>query len=429
MRFGFGRGTPAKERPLDPPPAPPSQQYDYPVRPDTLTWDLRRDGLTTQYKAFYFTFDDGSAGYMQIAYGNLGVLVKVCPMGFTYYRPGKEPIVLSSTLHASSMQLSDNDLSVKVGPHSITYKPHPTDPAGGVWHALIVVEGSLKYDLTFTTDFSTTGDTSEGGGALIVHDFGRDTPKEWVQHRLIPRLSVTGTVQAHGDATPVPVAGKALYIDAIFTHVKFTDLCNEFVNFQLRGVDGDGKEAFLMLLGYIPRAGDRIAGPRLAHGFYARDGKVEAVAFDGCVIDPAPLSSSSTPRSALSDEKTPPSTASTTRHVESGYDLPLANKFTWTGRPTTTTTSGGGGAVFKAEVTLTLPSQGPASVTDVMGIFPKFIKDIVSLWASPYVFCWHVPDTVAEVTVGTSDGGGEVKSKRSFTGFGLLELTNVHRSR
>lgn len=464
MRFGFGRGAPAKERPLDPPAAAASQQCEYPVQPRSLTWDLRRDGLTTQYKAFYFSFSDGSAGYMQVAYGNLGVLVKVCPLGFTYYRQGKEPIVLSHTLHASSMQLGDGDRSVKIGQHTLEYKDHPTDPDGAVWHARIN-DGALKYDLTFTTLFGE----ADGGGALVVHDFGRDTPKEWVQHRVVPRLSVSGTVQAHGDTSPVAVTGEALHIDAVFAHVKFTDLCDEFVNFQLRSEDG--RDA-LLLLGYVPRAGSPATGPRIAHGYYARDGRIVGVAFDGIEIDTQPGDASTSGGEV-------PATPATQRHEPSGYDLPLANRFTWRGRllpsasghadsatgedkrsltettntPTATATftdtdkgtGTGTGATpdstlasgsFTATVRVDL-AAAPTSVTDVLGIFPKFFKDIVAVWAgSPYVFCWHTPATEAIVTLNRAQGStgadrddGAQSEERRFKGMGLFELTAVHKPR
>ncbi|BFZ58469.1 Putative cell survival pathways protein [Savitreella phatthalungensis] len=411
MRFGLGFGGGSKpERPLDPPAASdPSRQCTYPVDAGSLRWDLKRGGLTTQYKAFYFSFGDGSAGYVQFAYGNLGVLVKVCPMGFTYYRPGCPSIVLSHTAHASSLTLTDDGRSYTAGAHAITYTHDPSTDTH-TWHVR-VDDPSLKYDL----DFTCKGDASR---ALVMHDFGRDAGETWLTHRLIPSVGVRGRVRAHG-GDAVEVVGMGAYVEALFTHVKFTDMCIDFVNVQVRG---DAEDEFLMCMGYVPRAGTRRDGPRIAHGFYARDGIVRAVAFDRMFIDPNPPTPAhdTTDPAALFDtvntQGRPPSAPHT--HADSGYLLPSSARYVWDGRMI------GGEGRFRAVLNVSLEKE-PTSTTDVLGIFPKFVKDIVAVWAgSPYVFCWRVNGATAYIQEGDSDS-----PVRKIQGTANVELTNVHRTK
>ena len=60
----------------------------------------------------------------------------------------------------------------------------------------------------------------------------------------------------------------------------------------------------------------------------------------------------------------------------------------------------------------------PTSITDGLGIFPKFFKDIVSIWAgTPYVFVYHGADVVVKVEI---DG-----IVHEFTGRPKTELTMV----
>lgn len=193
-----------QERPLDPAFAE-SGAYEVPIDPSDLTWQLDTPGLTTQYKSFYFTFEDNKgAGYIQYAYGNLGALVRVCPMGFTYYGPGEEPIVASHTLRASQMKVSKDKYSTTIGPHSVIMDE---DCKG--W-TTVIVDNQLSYNLHFSIE-------SE---AFVVHDFGRDTPVEQLRHKVVPKCSVTGTVVARGQE--LQVKGYGSYIEAFFMHVKFS---------------------------------------------------------------------------------------------------------------------------------------------------------------------------------------------------------------
>lgn len=67
MRFFGGSGSvEADNKTLDLPYST-SGAYAVALPARELTWDLSISGLTTQYKAFYFDFDDGSAGYIQYA--------------------------------------------------------------------------------------------------------------------------------------------------------------------------------------------------------------------------------------------------------------------------------------------------------------------------------------------------------------------------
>lgn len=199
-------GGKSSVRPLDPPLL---KSGGFHIVHDTsdLTWQLSTPCLTTQYKSFYFAFEDGSAGYIQYAYGNLGALVKVVPLAFTYYKPGTEPIVASQTYRASQMVLSDENLSMTIGPHSLKIN---SDRTG--WEACIRHSG-LTYVLHFVVE-------SE---AFVVHDFGRDTPTENMRHKIIPTVSVHGTVLAHDQRWTV--RGTGIYIEAFFMHLKFSKKC------------------------------------------------------------------------------------------------------------------------------------------------------------------------------------------------------------
>lgn len=362
MRF-FGKGQ--EERAVDPPFSE-KQAYEVPISADDLKWELSLSGLTTQYKSFYFTFSDGSAGYLQIAYGNLGVLVKVAPLGFSYYCQGHEAIVASHTLRAGSMKVSEDRFSLHVAQHSLVMH----DDHGG-WQ-VVIEDPQLSYNLRFRIDSEI----------FTVHDFGRKLPEQNFRHKFVPKLVVSGTVRAHGETKQV--TGFGTYIEAYYTHVKFTDSCNEFVNFQLRSHDSN---EVLTLMQYIPRAGTS-AGPFITHGSYMKDGKVVAVCFGNSMV-----------------------AKGTILHSDSGYSLPTQCENTWSGKTVD-------GRSFRATCSLELKQT--SSVTDVLSIFPKFFKDIVSIWAGlPYVFCWRIPETIAKIEI---DG-----ITHEFRGLSSTELTKVHK--
>lgn len=304
-------------------------------------------------------------------YGNLGILVKVAPLGYSFYSPGEEAIVASHTLRASQMKMSTDQFSVEVAQHSLTMDG---DHRG--WRA-VISDAALSYDLHFRLE----------GETYVVHDFGRATPQEQTRHRIAPRVSVTGAVTARGRTTRV--SGFGSYVEAYYMHVKFTDLCNEFTNFQLRSADSS---EVLLLMQYVPRAGTTRAGPRLSHGCYMKDGRVVAVCFQNESV-------------ALGGE--------VVRHAGSGYELPARLLNTWSG----TTVEG---KSFRASCAVETPAN-PSSTTDVLGMFPTFFRDIVSLFAGlPFVFCWRAQGTVAELEV---DG-----VRTTLRGTSSTELTKVHRS-
>lgn len=321
-------------------------------------------GLTTQYKSFYFTFSDGTAGYIQYSYGNLGLLVKVAPMGFSYYSAGHDAIVASHTLRSSQMRLSQADYSVHIGPHSLLMDE---DHCG--WRATIEDPG-LAYDLHFRTE-------SEG---FTTKDFGRSRPQQQLRHNVIPKLAVSGSVRAHGKT--IQVSGHGTYIEAFFTHIKFTDCCNQFTNFQLRDANSD---EILTMMQYIPRGGTT-TGPLISFGSYTKHGKVLAVNFKNSSESPGQIV-----------------------HEESGYRLPTKFANTWSGQMID-------GKAFEASCTF--DAGTPSSVTDVLSIFPKFFKDIVAIWAGlPFVFLWRCPDTVATIII---DG-----VKHDLRGLASTELTRI----
>ncbi|ORY82145.1 Svf1 family protein Svf2 [Protomyces lactucae-debilis] len=341
-----------------------SGAYSTPVPPTELKWELSTQGLTTQYKSFYFTFEDGSAGYFQFAYGNLGILVKVAPMGWTLYTPGTDAIVGSQTLHASSMHISRDQYSVTIGSHSLSMRE---DCSG--WTACIK-DPAVTYNLEFDIE-------SE---CFAGYNLGASSSKRHLRHRIVPVVKVRGTVEAHGKL--VEVNGQGTYIEAFFTHVKFTDLCNSFANFQLRSPDSS---KVLTMLHYIPRGLDE--SHQISQGSYTENGKVVAIAQDNKLAH-----------------------ADLVKHAPSGYMIPTSSTLSWRGSTLE-------GKSFDAQVQL--PLGEPSSVTDVLSIFPSFFKDIVKIWAGlPFVFCWRVPDTRASIHI---DGVAH-----NFEGLSNTELTHVH---
>lgn len=361
MRF-FSRSH--EEKVLDPP-FNQTDPYRLPVSPRDLTWQLSTPGLTTQYKSFYFTFEDNTAGYIQYSYGNLGLLVKVAPMGFSFYPHGHQAIVASHTLRSSQMKLSEDNYSVNIGPHSLVM-----DEDHNGWRANIE-DSELSYDLHFRIQ-------SE---AFCVQDFGRKGSVEQLRHNVIPTLTVTGTVCAHGKT--IRVSGFGTYIEAFFAHVKFTDLCNQFTNFQLRSARSD---EVLTMMQYVPRAGTS-KGPLITFGSYTKDDKVVAICFQNKSVAQGSI-----------------------EHQASGYHLPAGCAKQWSG----TTVDG---KDFKAACTF--KTATPSSVTDVLSIFPAFFKDIVAIWAGlPFVFLWRVPETVATIEIGGV--------KHELRGVSSTELTHVH---
>lgn len=335
------------------------------LSPRELTWQLSIPGLTTQYKSFYFTFEDNTAGYIQYSYGNLGFLVKVASMGFSYYARDKPAIVASHTLRSSQMKVSSDKYSVNIGAHSLIMDE---DCQG--WTATIE-DTNLSYNLHFRIQ-------SE---AFRVQDFGRVQSDKEIRHHVIPKLSVTGTVRAHGKSAQVK--GYGTYIEAFFVHVKFTDLCNEFTNFQLRN---DDSTEVLTMMQYIPRAGTS-KGPLITFGSYTKDNTVIAVCFQN----------TSSAEGVMS-------------HQQSGYRLPTHCKNEWSGKTMD-------GKPIKASCAF--KTAAPSSVTDVLSIFPAFFKDIVAIWAGlPFVFLWRVPETTATIEI--------AGVPHELRGIASTELTHVH---
>lgn len=362
MHFWKGHATPSTKGPDHL--ASHKSTHSVPVSPKELKWALDTPALTTQYKSFYFTFEDGSAGYFQFAYGNLGLLVKVAPMGWTYYVAGQDAIVGSQTLHASNMKISSDSYSVTIGNHSLSMRP---DHSG--WSA-VIKDAAITYKL----EFNIKSECYEG------YDMGTLSATRRIRHRIIPTVEVSGTVHALGQGRQVQGCGT--YIEAFFTHTKFTDLVQRFANFQLRSADS---RRILTLLHYIPRGLSEEY--QICQGSYTEDGKVVAVLNDNRIL-----------------------TGDTVKHSNSGYMIPTRSEIAWSGSTLD-------GRSFQSSLTLAL--REPSSVTDVLAIFPSFFKEIIKIWAGlPFVFCWRTPNSIATISI---EG-----QKLELRGTSNLELTFVH---
>lgn len=142
------------------------------------------------------------------------------------------------------------------------------------------------------------------------------------------------------------------------------------------------------MLQYIPRQGSS-DGPLIAQGSYTKHGKVISVNFESSAVYNGAI-----------------------KHPDSGYDLPSECKYSWTGKTID-------GKSFRAYTTTYFDT--PSSITDVLSIFPKFFKDIVSIWAGlPYVFCYRVPNITAYIEI-----DGETST---LEGMSNTEITMVHNS-
>ncbi|EPY52863.1 Svf1 family protein Svf2 [Schizosaccharomyces cryophilus OY26] len=329
-----------------------------------LAWNLSRSHLTTQYKSFYMCFDDGSFGYIQFAYGNLGLFVKVAPLGWTYYPSKNEtvqvPIVASSTYLYRNMKVSKDRYSVDVQKHSMHF-----DVKMRAWH--VMIEG--MYDLTIHME--------DTGFSLM--DFGQNDIKGYMEHKTFPVNTLEGTVTAHGSTKKV--TGTAVFIDAMFFKEKFTNLGHTWQNSLL--FDASRKNV-LTCLHYFPRDS---AETFRSQASLTLDGKLVAV--------------------LLNNEYT---TEGVLQVDGIRYQLPthihrILSGFTFDGKP--------------VSVHLAADLEKIESITDVLNIFPKWAKDIVSIWAGlPYVFVW-LQHLVAEVYI-------DDQFVSTLSGCHYLEQTCVH---
>ncbi len=296
------------------------------IQVDSLHWLLQTPRLTTQYKAFYFSFSNGAKGYVQFAYGNLGFMVRVAPLGYTFYpAPGSggRAVVASTTVLARNLVVSQDRYSIQLGAlHSLHHDGKGTFQ--------IVVKGQVQYDLAFTL-------TSEG---FEVCDFGRASAPTYITHKIFPLAAVSGTYTESGCQSE-PVTGIGTYIEALFVGEKFTNLGYTWTNFILRRPT---TSSALTLLQYHSRS----TGDVVSFASKTVEGKIVRVTSDA--------------HASLEDLYLDP---------ESGYRIPA-----------------------RVEVRLGDERLGMqaalASTTDVLSIFPKWAKDIVSMWSgAPYVFVYH----------------------------------------
>ncbi|WBW73432.1 Svf1 family protein, lipocalin superfamily Svf2 [Schizosaccharomyces osmophilus] len=299
-----------------------------------LTWNLSRSHLTTQYKSFYMCFDDGSFGYIQFAYGNLGLFVKVAPLGWTYYpskdQPDQEPIISSSTYMYRSMKVSKDHYSVDVHKHFMHF-----DVKAQTWH--VGIEG--MYDLTIQM--------KNDGYALT--DFGQNNTGGYMEHKIFPVSSLKGSVTAHGNTRNV--TGTAVFIDAMFFKDKFTNLGHTWQNSLLFD---ESKKNVLTCLHYFPR---NTADTFRSQASLTLDDKLVAV--------------------LLKNEY---STNGASRVDGIRYQLPTHIDRVLTGSTLDDK---------PVRVHLASDLDKVQSITDVLNIFPKWAKDVVSIWAGlPYVFVW-----------------------------------------
>ncbi|CAC05723.1 ER to Golgi ceramide transport protein, lipocalin superfamily Svf2 [Schizosaccharomyces pombe] len=340
-----------------------AEKYDL-ISCKDLTWDLSRSHLTTQYKSFYMCFDDGSFGYLQIAYGNLGLLVKVTPLGWTYY-PAKteknvEPIVNSSTYLYRSMKISKDRYSVDVQKHFMHFNSSTRE-----WH--IVIEG--VYDLKIKTE--------DSGFSLV--DFGQNDSSSRMEHKIFPINTVEGTVTAHGREKKL--TGVAVYVGALFFREKFTNLGHTWQNSILFD---KSKKSILTCLHYFPRDPSQ---PFRSQASLTLDGKLIAVLLDN---------EYSTKGAAQVDG---------IRYLLPEQIHRILSGQTFDGKP--------------VRVELSAELEELDSITDVLKIFPKWAKDIVSIWAGlPFVFVW-LQHITAEVFI-------DNEHVATLSGCYYLEQTCVH---
>ncbi|BFZ64175.1 Putative cell survival pathways protein [Saitoella coloradoensis] len=319
--------------------------------PESLAWDIKLPKLTTQYKSVYFTLDDGSSGFAQLAWGNLGLGIKVAPMAYTFYKKGIEPVVESVTSLAGGFSLSADCQSCTLkhgtGMHALSLLRPESE--GGAWAYRLVIEGVVKYDLVFT--FRSKG--------YKVTDFNHTLPagtsQDVISHTVIPLCDVKGTYQVRGEQ-PVECTGQGSFVEAILSKTKFTDMGDRWNAFFLRDRD---TSSVLHMLQFIPRGSAKSGDERrFVHGSITLDGVT-------CAI------TSGSNNSVLHGD------ASLHPAVTEGiFPIPRSITYTWSG------------ANVKAIITTAL-SEIPTSQTDVLDFFPEWAKRILQRWAGrPYVCVW-----------------------------------------
>ncbi|EEB05180.1 Svf1 family protein Svf2 [Schizosaccharomyces japonicus yFS275] len=337
------------------------------LTPRDVPWDVTADHLTTQYKSFYLSFDDNSFGYVQFAYGNLGLFIKVSPLGWTYYpspeEAPNEPIIGSSTHLFRSMKISKDRFKVTVSGNDFNI-----DPEAKKCH--VTIKG--LYDLHIEME----------GEGYQVKDFGRTSKVEFMRHRTFPMNKVTGTVTAYGKTKKV--TGNAVAVDAMFFRDKFTSFGHTWQNAML--FDREQKHV-LTCLHYYTRDQPMSAARSPSQASLTLDGKLVSVMLDN---------------EYYQDEC----------HSPDGlrYELPKTVRRVLSGK----TFDG-----RSVQVKLRAELETIGSITDVLKIFPKWAKDLVSIWAGlPYVFVW-LQNMAADVYI---DG----KHECQLSGAGYVEQTCVH---